>query len=73
MPKKPIEYPIAITVRLDPATVDVLNKIAAADRRPPATVARILLQVVCESMGHRELHDIIASVKSPPIGRGRKL
>ena len=74
MPKKDIEYPVAITVRLDKGTYETLAAIAKADRRPPATVARILLQVVCQSMGDRALHAIIAALPpSPPIGRGRKL
>jgi predicted DNA-binding protein len=74
MPKKPIEYPIAITVRLGKDTVEILNALAKADRRPVATVARILIEVVCQSMGDRALHEIIAAhPPSPPVGRGRKL
>jgi hypothetical protein len=61
MPRKDIEFPVAITVRLDKATYETLSSLAKADRRPPATVARILIQVLCTSMGNRPLHEILAA------------
>jgi hypothetical protein len=73
MPKKDIEFPVAITVRMGKETYEIVAAIAKADRRPVATVARILIEIICQSMGDRPLHDIVAAhPPSPPIGRGRK-
>ena len=66
MPKKSIEFPHAITVRLDDETYAALRKISKSDHRPPATVARLVIQMVC-SLGHLRLHEI-EDVLTPKTG-----
>ena len=71
VPKKPVEYGNPITVRLDEATHATLARLAKEDHRPPATVARLLIAMVCSSMGNRPLHEILASFPTTG-GKGKK-
>ena len=71
MPKKDIEFPIGITVRLSEATHGALVRIAKEDRRPPATVTRMLVEEICDSMGSKPLHEILSAIRQAG-GKGKK-
>ena len=66
-PKRDVEFPIAITVRLDKKTHDTLVRISKEDHRQPAVVARLLIQTVLGVLPDHAFHAIL--VKIQKLGR----